>query len=73
VTATVRAAVKAEAVARANLPPDRRALVVIMADIGRGGMNGAVIAIEEARATLTDALESDAAGSSPEPGSSESP
>jgi len=73
VTATVRAAVKAEAVARDNLPPDRRALVVIMADIGRGGMNGAVIAIEEARATLTDALDSDAAADSPEPGSSEGP
>ena len=39
------------------LPPDTRGLVVIMAEIGRGGMNGAVIAIEEARATLTDALE----------------
>jgi hypothetical protein len=73
VTATVKAAVKAEAAARANLPPDRRALVVIMADIGRGGMNGAVIAIEEARATLTDALDADVAAGSPEPGSSDSP
>jgi hypothetical protein len=31
-----------------------------MADIGRGGMNGAVIAIEEARAKLADAIESGA-------------
>jgi hypothetical protein len=73
VTAAVRAAVKAEAAARANLPPDRRAMVVIMADIARGGMNGAVIAIEEARATLADALEDEAAGASPSPGSSDGP
>ena len=73
VTAPVRAAVKAEAAARANLPPDRRAMVVIMADIARGGMNGAVIAIEEARATLSDALEGDDTGPSPAPGSSDSP
>jgi hypothetical protein len=73
VTATVRAAVKAEEVARANLPPDRRALVVIMADIARGGMNGAVIAIEEARATLADALEDDEAGPSPAPQASYGP
>jgi ribosomal protein L12E/L44/L45/RPP1/RPP2 len=58
VTAATQAAVKAEATARARLPPDGRGLVVIMAEIGRGGMNGAVIAIEEARAKLTDALES---------------
>ena len=57
VTAATRAAVKAEAEARKRLPPDTRGLVVIMAEIGRGGMNGAVIAIEEARAKLTDALE----------------
>jgi hypothetical protein len=73
VTAATRAAVKAEAEARARLPPDTRALVVIMADIGRGGMNGAVIAIEEARAKLTDALESGAASPSVEPESSASP
>jgi len=30
---------------------------VIMADIGRGGMNQAVIGIEEARATLADAID----------------
>ena len=72
-TAATRAAVKAEAAARAQLPPDTRALVVIMADIGRGGMNGAVIAIEEARATLADALDSGATSASPEPEPSTSP
>jgi len=68
-TAAQRAAVKAEAAARARLPPDPRGLVVIMAEIGRGGMNGAVIAIEEARAKLADALEAGPGGSSvrPEP------
>jgi hypothetical protein len=67
VTAATRAAVKAEADARARLPPDTRGLVVIMADIGRGGMNGAVIAIEEARAKLADAIESGAATPTTEP------
>ena len=57
VTAEVEAAAAAEKVARANLPPDTRAMVVIMAEIGRGGMNGAVIAIEEARGRLTAAIE----------------
>lgn len=72
VTAATRAAVKAEADARARLPPDTRGLVIIMADIGRGGMNGAVITIEEARAKLADALEP-SPGSSEEPGASDSP
>lgn len=57
VTDTVRKAIKAEAAARARLPADTRGLVIIMAEIGRGGMNGAVIAIEEARGRLTAALE----------------
>lgn len=62
VTPKIRAAVKAEAAARARLPPDTRGLVIIMADIGRGGMNGAVIAIEETRAALADALAADPGG-----------
>jgi hypothetical protein len=57
VTGSVREAVAAEEAARARLPPDARGMVLIMADIGRGGMNGAVIAIEEARGRLADALE----------------
>ena len=76
VTPAVRNAVKAEKAARANLPPDPRALVVIMADIGRGGMNEAVIGIEEARATLSDAIDradSGAAGGSPGPSDSPAP
>ena len=67
VTAATRAAVKAEAAARARLPPDTRGLVIIMAEIGRSGMNGAVIDIEQARAKLSDALDSDHASPSDEP------
>jgi hypothetical protein len=73
VTAATRAAVKAEATARARLPPDTRGLVIIMADIGRGGMNGAIIAIEEAKAKLSDALDADSATPTDEPGSSQAP
>jgi hypothetical protein len=39
------------------LPPDTRALVVIMADIAEGGLNAAAIAIEEARGRLGEATE----------------
>ena len=37
------------------LPPDTRALVVIMSDIAQGGLNQAVIAIEQARGSLAAA------------------
>lgn len=73
VTPATRAAVKAEAAARARLPPDTRGLVIIMADIGRGGMNGAVIAIEEARGKLSDALDADTATPDDSPGPSDAP
>lgn len=56
VTNTVRDAIANEKEARTRLPPDSRGLIVIIAEIGRGGMNGAVIAIEEAKARLSDAL-----------------
>jgi hypothetical protein len=65
-TKTVRNAIAAEKAARKELPPDARGLVVIMAEIGRGGLNGAVITIEEARAVLADAVEA-AATPSPAP------
>jgi hypothetical protein len=57
VTSVVIAAYREEGVARTGLPPDTRALVVIIADIGRGGLNQAVISIEQARGRLTLALE----------------
>ncbi|MDO8486063.1 MAG: hypothetical protein Q7S35_14075 [Candidatus Limnocylindrales bacterium] len=65
VTDELRDAIAAEAAARRNLPPDTRGLVVIMAEISRGGMNGAVIAIEEARGRLTSAI--DRASQAPSP------
>jgi hypothetical protein len=54
---TVREAYREESAARAVLPPDPRGLVIIVADIGRGGLNQAVIAIERARGRLSRALE----------------
>lgn len=56
ITDAVRAAYAAEGLARAALPPDTRGLVVIIADIGQGGLNQAVIAIDQARAHLSLAL-----------------
>jgi len=56
VTDELRDAIAAERAARRNLPPDTRGLIVIMAEISRGGMTGAVIAIEETRGRLTAAL-----------------
>jgi len=57
VNEAVRAAYREESAARAVLPPDTRSLVVIVADIGRGGLNQAVIAIEQARGRLNLALQ----------------
>jgi hypothetical protein len=57
VTTKVKIAFNEEIAARAELPPDTRGLVVIIADIGRGGLNQAVIAIEQARGRLDLALE----------------
>ena len=63
----VRAAFREEGLARADLPPDTKGLVVILADVGQGGLNQAVIAIDQARARLglaLDALNSRDAGTS---------
>jgi hypothetical protein len=73
VTAATRAIAAAEKAARARLPSDTRGLVVIMGEIGRGRLNGAVIAIEEARAKLTDALDAGTTEASPGPDSSLAP
>jgi hypothetical protein len=75
-TPEVHAAIDAEAKARKLLPPDTRALVVILGEIGRGGLNQAVTAIEEARGRLETALAdaSDAVSTNaPGPGGSDSP
>jgi hypothetical protein len=72
VTDEVRNAIAAEQAAKDRLPPDTRGLVVIMAEIGRGGMNGAVIAIEEARGKLISAIASSGPPSA-DPGSTAEP
>jgi hypothetical protein len=57
VTPELRAALAAEAAARAQLPRTTRNLVIIMGEIGRGGLNQAVIAIDSARGRLSTALQ----------------
>jgi hypothetical protein len=56
VTPEIRAALAAEKAAREALPRNTSNLGIILAEIARGGLNQAVIAIEEARARLADAL-----------------
>jgi hypothetical protein len=70
VTPQVKAALVAEKAALAALPADTKGLVVILAEIGRGGLNQAVITIEQARGDLEAAVGLLTAG--PDPGS-ESP
>lgn len=65
VNAEVRTAAAAERAARAALPPDARALVVILGDVARGGLNQAVIEIEEARGRLIDAADRAGAAAAP--------
>jgi hypothetical protein len=66
ITKTNRKAVEAAfaeyRTAQAALPPDSRALIVIMADVARGGLNQAVIGIEEARGRLSAAADALGAG-----------
>jgi hypothetical protein len=74
VTEKVRKAITAEKEARARLPPDARGLVVIMADIGRGSLNKAVIEIEGAKAALSEVLEpADEPSGTPSEGPSSAP
>jgi hypothetical protein len=56
VTDAVRRAFAAEQAARERLPGDTRGLVVIMAEVSQGGLNQAVISIEEARGAIDAAL-----------------
>jgi hypothetical protein len=55
-TARVQKARVAERRAFSQLPPDRRTIIVIVAEVARGGLTQAVIAIEDARGRLDDAL-----------------
>jgi hypothetical protein len=57
VTVEVAAAFQLHEAARAQLPPDARGLELIMVGIAQGGLNQAVIAIEQASEQLTHALD----------------
>ena len=65
VTVKVQAARRLEREAFAQLPPDRRTIVVIVAEVARGGLTQAVLAIEDARGRIDDALAE--AGNQPGP------
>lgn len=56
VTPAVRAAADRERAAKELLPPDARALVIILGDVARGGLNQAVIGVEVVRGGLLDAI-----------------
>ena len=66
VTNEVRAAFDAEGKARKQLPADSKGMVIILAEIGRGGLNQAVITIEQARGELDAAVGLLKASGSPE-------
>jgi len=55
-TDAIKAAFAAEEAALADLPADNRGLVLIMSDVARGGLNQAVISIENARGSLNAAI-----------------
>ena len=55
-TPAVQDALAAVRQAQAYLPPDTRALVVIMGDLAQGGLNQTAIAIEQARGDLAAAV-----------------
>ncbi len=67
VTNKVRKAIAAEKAARAPAAPDSRGLVIIMGDIAQGGLNGAIVTIEQAKAVLSDAAEPATEEPSPAP------
>jgi hypothetical protein len=72
VTKDVRTAFAAEEAAKAALPANTKGIAVIMGDIARGGLNQAVIDIEQARGALAAALAAEPA-TQPAPGPSVAP
>jgi hypothetical protein len=56
VTSAVRSAMREESRAKSRLPPDTRSLVLIMSDIGQGGMNDSAAAIQTAHDDLLEAI-----------------
>jgi hypothetical protein len=70
ITAELTSAAAAERQAHADLPANTSGIVIILAEIARGGLNQAVIGIEQARARLQDAVDDLTAGPSPAPSAS---
>lgn len=69
VTLAVQSARREERAAFGQLPPDRRTILVIVAEVARGGLTQAVLAIDEARGRIDEALaEADGTGGADEPG-----
>jgi hypothetical protein len=56
VTPAIRTAFASLTLARNNLPPDTKGLEVILSDLARGGLNQAVIEIEDAKGSLANAV-----------------
>lgn len=56
ITVTVQSARREERAAFDLLPPDRRTIIVIVAEVARGGLTQAVLAIEEASGHIDEAL-----------------
>ena len=56
VTAEVQARRRDEQDALARLPPDRRTIVVIVAEVTRNGFTQAVVAIDDAHGRIDEAL-----------------
>src|SRR5207247_7880173 len=56
VTVKVQLARRDERDAFEQLPPDRRTIIVIVAEVARGGLTQAVLAIEDTRGRIDDAL-----------------
>jgi hypothetical protein len=71
VTQAMKTAAIAERRARDFLPSNTTGLVIILAEIGRGGLNQAVIGIEETRAKLQAAVDRLSEPVSPQPGASD--
>lgn len=67
VTVEVQSARREELLAREQLPPDRRTIVVIISEVARGGLTQAVIGIEDASGHIDDALAEAEAPSTPTP------
>ena len=68
ITLAVQSARREERAAFEQLPPDRRTILVIIAEVARGGLTQAVLAIDEVSSRIDDALAETGAHGQVEPG-----